>query len=164
MLLAVNLFSPDGSRDKLYLTNYAITQMNDRLARIYGVSDVTVFGPREYSMRIWLNPDRLSHFNMSPSEVVSALREQNQQVAAGKLNQPPLASPDVAHELIINTQGRLEKPEEFENIIIKYTSDGKTVQLKDVARVELGSYSYTEDSYANGHPAVALGLYQSWTT
>lgn len=160
MLLAVNLFSPDGSRDKLYLTNYAITQMNDRLARIYGVSEVTVFGPREYSMRIWLNPDRLSHFNMSPSDVVNALREQNQQVAAGKLNQPPLASPDVAHELIINTQGRLEKPEEFENIIIKYTSDGKTVQLKDVARVELGSYSYTEESYANGHPAVTLGIYQ----
>ena len=120
MLLAVNLFSPDGSRDKLYLTNYAITQMNDRLARIYGVSEVTVFGPREYSMRIWLNPDRLSHFNMAPNDVVNALREQNQQVAAGKLNQPPLASPDVAHELIINTQGRLEKPEEFENIIIKY--------------------------------------------
>ena len=160
MLLAVNLFSPDGSRDKLYLTNYAITQMNDRLARIYGVSEVTVFGPREYSMRIWLNPDRLSHFNMAPSDVVNALREQNQQVAAGKLNQPPLASPDVAHELIINTQGRLEKPEEFENIIIKYTNDGKTVQLKDVARVELGSYSYTEESYANGHPAVTLGIYQ----
>ena len=83
MLLVCNLYSPDGSRDKLYLTNYAITQMVDRLSRIYGVSDVNIFGKREYSMRVWLNTDRLSHFNMNASQVVSALREQNKQVAAG---------------------------------------------------------------------------------
>ncbi len=160
MLVAINLISPDNSRDKLYLTNYAITQMNDRLARIYGVSEVMVFGAREYSMRVWLNPDKLTHYNLTASQVVRALREQNKQVAAGKLNQPPLANPDVAHELIINTQGRLENPEEFENIIIKYTDDGKVVSLRDVARVELGSYTYADDSMLSGKPAVSLGLYQ----
>ncbi|MBP3358729.1 MAG: efflux RND transporter permease subunit, partial [Opitutales bacterium] len=160
LLLVANLYSPDGSRDKLYLTNYAITQMIDRLSRIYGVSDVNVFGKREYSMRVWLNPDRLSHFNMNASEVVGALREQNKQVAAGKLNQPPLANPNVAHELIINTQGRLTTPEEFENIIVKYTPDGKTVMLKDVARIELGAYTYADESYMNGMPCVAMGMYQ----
>ena len=160
MLVVVNLYSPDGSRDKLYLTNYAITQMVDRLSRIYGVSDVNIFGKREYSMRVWLNTDRLSHFNMNASQVVNALREQNRQVAAGKLNQPPLASPDVAHELIINTQGRLSTPEEFENIIIKYTPDGKTVLLKDVARIELGAYTYSDESFMNGMPSVGMGIYQ----
>ena len=160
MLVAVNLVSPDGSRDKVYMTNYAITQMNDRLARIYGVSDITVFGSREYSMRIWLNPDRLSHFNMTASQVVAALREQNKQVAAGKINQPPITNPDAAHELIIDTQGRLSSPEEFEKIIIKYTPDGKIVQLKDVARIELGAYTYSDESYMNRSPAVTMALYQ----
>lgn len=160
MLLAISLYSPDNSRDKLYLTNYAITQMNDRLARIKGVSDVTVFGAREYSMRIWLNPDRLAHVGMTAGEVVKSLREQNRQVAAGKLNQPPLASPDAAHELIINTQGRLQTPEEFGDIIIKYTPDGRVVQLKDVARVELGSYTYSDESYLNDAQSAALALYQ----
>ncbi len=160
MLMVANLYSPDGSRDKLYLTNYAITQMVDRLSRIYGVSDVNIFGKREYSMRVWINPDRLSHFNMNAAEVVAALREQNKQVAAGKLNQPPLANPDVAHELIINTQGRLSAPEEFENIVIKYTPDGKTVMLKDVARIELGAYTYSDESYMNGMPCVGMGMYQ----
>jgi len=160
LLLVCNLFSPDGSRDKLYLTNFAITQMIDSLSRIYGVSDVEVFGKREYSMRVWLNTERLSHFNMNPSEVVAALREQNRQVAAGKLNQPPLANKDVAHELIINTQGRLSTPEEFGEIIVKYTPDGKTVMLKDIARIELGAYTYSDDSYMNGSPCIGMGLYQ----
>ena len=160
MLVVCNLYSPDGSRDKLYLTNYAITQMVDRLSRIYGVSDVNIFGKREYSMRVWLNTDRLAHFNMNASQVVSALREQNKQVAAGKLNQPPLANPNVAHELIINTQGRLATPEEFENIIIKYTPDGKTVLLKDVATIELGAYTYSDESSMNGMPCVGMGIYQ----
>ena len=160
MLLSVSLFSPNGTRDKLYLTNYAITQMIDPLARIAGVSDVQIYGPREYSMRIWLDPDRLAHVNMTAAQVLSALREQNQQVAAGKLNQPPLANPNVAHELIINTQGRLSTPEQFGDIVIKYTPDGKTVKLSDVARIELGSYSYSDESYLNGNGAVTLAIYQ----
>lgn len=97
---------------------------------------------------------------MTASQVVAALREQNKQVAAGKLNQPPFTNPDAAYELMINTQGRLQSPEEFENIIIKYTDDGKIVQLKDVARVEIGAYTYADESYLNGMPAVSLAMYQ----
>ncbi len=160
MLVVANIYSPDNSRDKLYLTNYAITQMKDRLARVYGVSDINIFGAREYSMRVWLNPDRLSHFNMTAAQVVASLREQNKQVAAGKLNQPPFTNPNAAYELMINTQGRLKSPEEFENIIVKYTDDGKIVQLKDVARVEIGAYTYADESYLNGSPAVSIAMYQ----
>lgn len=110
MLVSINIISPDKSRDKLYLTNYAISQMNDRLARIPGVGDLEVLGPREYSMRIWLNPDKLSCYNMTPAQVVKSLREQNKQVAAGKLNQAPIANPDSAFELTINTKGRFSTP------------------------------------------------------
>ncbi len=160
MLVSVNLFSPDGSRDKLYLTNYAISQMNDRLARIQGVGDLEVLGPREYSMRVWVNPDKLSKYRLTPSAVVKALREQNRQVAAGALNQAPDANPDLVYELVINTQGRFTKPSEFGEIIIKYTDDGKVVKLKDVARVELDSYDYTTDTYLNGKPCVGISIYQ----
>ena len=160
MLVSINIFSPDGSRDKLYLTNYAISQMNDRLARIQGVGDLEVLGPREYSMRIWINPDKLSKYNMTPAAVVRALREQNKQVAAGALNQAPVANTDLAYELTINTQGRFTKPSEFENIIIKYTDDGKVVKLKDVARVELGSYDDSTETYLDGKPFVGISIYQ----
>ena len=160
MLVVANIYSPDNSRDKLYLTNYAITQMKDRLARVYGVSDINIFGAREYSMRVWLNPDRLSHFNMTAAQVVASLREQNKQVAAGKLNQAPIANPDSAFELTINTKGRFSTPGEFGDIIIKYSPDGKIVKLKDVARVELGSYDYTTDSYLDGNPCVGISIYQ----
>lgn len=160
MLVSINIFSPDGSRDKLYLTNYAISQMNDRLARIQGVGDLEVLGPREYSMRIWINPDKLSKYNMTPAAVVKALREQNKQVAAGALNQAPVANTDLAYELTINTQGRFTKPSEFENIIIKYTDDGKVVKLRDVARVELGSYDYSTETYLDGKPCVGISIYQ----
>ena len=160
ILLAATLYSPDGSRDKLYISNYAITQMNDRLARVPGVSEVVVFGEREYSMRIWLDPDRLAHVGMTPTEVVAALREQNKQVAAGKLNAPPNTSPDAAHELIINTQGRLKSTEEFGDIIVKFTEDGRVVHLRDVARVELGAYTYSDDSFLDSYPAATLAVYQ----
>ena len=160
MLVSINVFSPDGSRDKLYLTNYAISQMNDRLARIQGVGDLEVLGPREYSMRIWINPDKLSKYNMNPAAVVKALREQNKQVAAGALNQSPISNPDLAYELTINTKGRFTKPSEFEDIIIKYTDEGKVVKLKDVARVELGSYDYSTETYLNGKPCVGISIYQ----
>lgn len=160
MLVSVNVFSPDGSRDNLYLTNYVLSQMNDRLARIQGVGDLELLGSREYSMRIWINPDKLSKFNMTPAAVVKALREQNKQVAAGALNQSPIANPDLAYELTINTKGRFTKPSEFEDIIIKYTDDGKVVKLRDVARVELGSYDYSTETYLNGKPCVGISIYQ----
>lgn len=159
MLLIANLYSPDASRDKLYLTNYAITQMKDQLARVHGVSEIQVFGAKEYSMRVWLNPDRLAYLNLSPMQVINALKEQNSQVAAGKLNQPP-NNEGAAYELIINAQGRLASEEEFGEIIVKYTPNGEIVRLKDVARIELGSYLYNDESYYDGRESVALGFYQ----
>lgn len=159
MLLFANLVSPDGSRDKLYLTNYALTQMKDKLARVEGISEVNIFGAKEYSMRIWMDPDRLMYLDLSPNDVINALKEQNKQVAAGKLNQPPTKT-GAAYELIINAQGRLKSEDEFGNIIIKYTPDGKVIKLKDVARIELGAYTYSDESYLNNGASIAIAAYQ----
>ena len=159
ILLTINLVSPNGTRDKIYLSNYAITQMQDRLARIYGVSEFSVWGAKEYSMRIWLNPDRLAAVNLSPIEVIDALKEQNTQVAAGRLNQPP-SDTGAAFELLINARGRLETPNEFGDIIVKYTPDGRIIHLKDIARIELGAYSYSNESYINQKSSVSMGVYQ----
>ena len=159
LLITINLFSPNGTRDKIYLSNYALTQMQDRLARIPGISEFNVWGAKEYSMRIWLDPDRLSSLNITPKEVIDALQEQNKQIAAGKLNAPPGQS-DTAFELIINTQGRLATEEEFGEIIVKDMPDGRIIRVKDVARVELGAYNYGSESYINGKSSVSLGGYQ----
>lgn len=134
--------------------------MKDRIARIYGVGEVEIYGERQYSMRIWLDPDRLAHVDMTPSQVAAALREQNRQVAAGKLNQEPLSNPDAAYELIINTQGRLETPDEFENIVIKNEPGGKIVLLRDVARVELGAYEYSDQTKLDGRECIGIACYQ----
>ncbi len=159
MILFANLISPDGSRDKLYLTNYAITQMKDRLARVEGVGEFNIFGSKEYSMRIWMDPDRLNFFKLTPDQVVAALREQNKQVAAGKLNQPPMET-GAAYELIINAQGRLSSEDQFGNIIVKYMPDRKVIRLKDIARIELGAYTYSDESYLNNSDSIALAAYQ----
>lgn len=159
ILLTINLVSPNGTRDKIYLSNYAITQMQDRLARVYGVSEFVVWGAKEYSMRIWLNPDRLAAVNLSPIEVIDALKEQNTQVAAGRLNQPP-SDTGAAFELLINARGRLETPDEFGDIIVKYTPDGRIIHLKDIAKIELGAYSYSNESYINQKSSVSMGVYQ----
>ena len=159
ILLTINLFSPNGTRDKVYLSNYAITQLQDRLSRVYGVSEFTTFGSKEYSMRIWLDPDRLAAVNLSPMQVISALQEQNKQVAAGSLNKPPLET-GAAFELLINAQGRLSTEKEFGEIIVKYQPDGRIVHLRDIARVELGAYDYENESFVNLKPSVTLGMYQ----
>ena len=158
-LLMIQLYSPDNSRDKLYLTNYALTQIKDRLARIYGVSEIEIHGAKEYSMRVWLDPDKLDHLDMSAAEVVKAISEQSKQVAAGKLNAPPVKHV-APHELLINTQGRLETPEQFEDIIVKSSADGRIVRLKDVGSVELGAYVYNDESYFSGRASINLALYQ----
>ena len=159
ILMTINLVSPNGTRDKIYLSNYAITQMQDRLARVKGVSEFGVWGAKEYSMRVWLDPDRLAAVNLSPIEVVDALKEQNTQVAAGRLNQPP-SDTGAAFELLINAQGRLATTEEFGDIIVKYTPDGRIIHLKDIARIELGAYSYSNESYINQKSSVTMGVYQ----
>ncbi len=159
LLMVVHMVSPDDSYDQLYISNYAILQVREQLKRLEGVGDVNVFGAREYSMRIWLDPSRLTYQNLTTSEVVTALRNQNVQVAAGVIGQPPLDS-DRAFQINVTAQGRLIKPEEFEKIIVKTGQDRRVVYLGDVARVELGAQDYLVNSYLDGKPAVAMVIQQ----
>ena len=161
LLLGIAVYSPDKSRDTTYVTNYFITQMRDRILRVDGVGDVLAYGAREYSMRIWLDPDKLANLGVSPLEVYAAVRSQNKQVAAGKLNQSPIADPGAAYELMIETKGRLDSDREFGEIVVKKIGDGRIVKLKDIARLELGAYSYTNEAFYKGGDAVALLVYQT---
>jgi len=149
--------------DQLYLNNYAAINIKDKLARVPGVGDVTVLGPRDYSMRIWLDPDKVASVGMSASEVVQALREQNRQVAAGRIGQPPVpAGQDFQYP--VNIQGRLAEEEQFKDVIIKTGKDGRIVYLKDVVSdkhgIELGAKNYDVNSYLDGQPSVTLALFQ----
>ncbi len=161
LLLGIAVYSPDKSRDTTYVTNYFITQMRDRILRVDGVGDVLAYGAREYSMRIWLDPDKLANLGVSPLEVYAAVRSQNKQVAAGKLNQSPIADPGAAYELMNETKGRLDSDREFGEIVVKKIGDGRIVKLKDIARLELGAYSYTNEAFYKGGDAVALLVYQT---
>ncbi|RUL89050.1 efflux RND transporter permease subunit [Tautonia sociabilis] len=157
--LCVNLVSPDGRYDQLYLSNFAALQVKDELARLPGVGDVTFLGEREYSMRVWLDPDRLSALDLTASDVVAAIREQNVQVAAGRLGQPPSPA-DVGFQYSLSARGRLLEAEEFGRIIIKTGEAGRVVRLEDVARIELGARSYDVDSYLDGQPTITLAVFQ----
>jgi len=159
LTMVTHLVSPDGSRDELYLGNYAFLQVRDQLARIPGVGDVTVFGARDYSMRIWLDPEKLAARNMTASDVVRAIREQNLQVAAGTIGQPPVPS-GLDFQFTISTQGRLLDEEQFGNIIVKQGSHGEITHVHDVARVELAARDYTVSSQLSGKPASALVIWQ----
>jgi hydrophobe/amphiphile efflux-1 (HAE1) family protein len=158
LMMVVHLYSPDKSRDTLFISNYATVQVTDVLSRIYGVGSVTVFGARDYSMRVWLDPDRLQSLNLTSGDVVSALQGQNVQVASGVLNQPPVATPG-AFQLSVRTLGRLTDPKEFSEIVVKQT-DNAVVRLKDVGRVELAALDYGRNSYLDRDPAIALGIFQ----
>jgi multidrug efflux pump len=158
-IMVVHLVSPDNRYDMLYLSNYAHLQVKDELSRIGGVGSVQVFGAGEYSMRVWLDPDRLASRHLTTSDVVRAIREQNVQVAAGVLGAPPAPS-DAAFQLSINTQGRLTSEEEFGNIIVRATEEGQITRLSDVARLELGSSRYSLRSLLDNKPAVAMGVFQ----
>jgi multidrug efflux pump len=159
ILLAVNLISPDDSRDVLYLSNYATIQVKDALARLEGVGDVQLLGARDYSMRVWLDPERLASRNMAANDVVGALREQNVQVAAGRIGQPPVPA-GIDFQYTINTLGRLLDPEQFAEIIIKTGDDGQVTRLRDVARVELGAKNSDVNSYLDGKPSIMLAVFQ----
>jgi multidrug efflux pump len=159
ILLCVNLLSPDGRYDQLYLSNYATIQVKDALARLPGVGDVSFLGARDYSMRVWLDPTQLAARSMTASDVVNALREQNVQVAAGRIGQPP-APAGLDFQYTINTLGRLLDPEQFAQIVLKTGEQGQITRLADVGRVELGSKSYDVSSYLDGQPSVTLALYQ----
>jgi multidrug efflux pump len=159
LTMVVHLTSPDDRYDMLYLSNYAVLNVKDELARLAGVGDVQLFGLGEYSLRVWLDPAKVAQRNLTASDVVGAIREQNRQVAAGQLGAPPVPS-DTSFQLSINTQGRLVNEEEFENVIIRSGPNGEITRLRDVARVELGSSQYALRSLLNNQPAVAIPIFQ----
>jgi hydrophobe/amphiphile efflux-1 (HAE1) family protein len=155
----VALTSPDGSRDELYLANYATLQVVDVLARVPGVGQVTVFNGRDYGMRLWLNPDRLASLGLTAGDVADAVREQNLQAAAGQIGQPP-SLPGQQFQYTVTTRGRLTTPAEFEDIILRTRSDGSLLRVRDVARVELGAQSYGSFGRVGGAPAALIGIFQ----
>ncbi|HEV2595813.1 MAG TPA: multidrug efflux RND transporter permease subunit [Sphingomicrobium sp.] len=158
-LMAINIVSPDHSRDRAYMSNYILSQVRDRLTRIDGVADVVVFGGRDYAMRVWIDPDRAAARGLTGDEIVSALRSQNIQVAAGTLGQPPYATRS-AYQVNVETQGRFKDPSEFANIVIKTSADGAVTRLADVGRVELGAEDYGVNGYLSGQDSLILGITQ----
>lgn len=160
ILMVVHMISPDNTYDQLYLSNYALLQVRDIVARVKGVGNVTLFGVREYSMRAWLDPAKISSLGMTATEVVTALQQQNIQVAGGALGQPPVAN-DQAFQTSLQLRGRLARPEEFDEIVVRTGADGRFTRLRDVARVELGALDYTTNGYLDGKPAVVLVVSQT---
>lgn len=159
ILLAINLYSPRGRYDQLYLSNYALIQIKDELARLPGVGAVNMLGQRDYCMRLWLRPDELASRNMTAMEVIDAVRQQNVQVAAGQIGQPP-APRGQDFQYLITTLGRLVEKEEFENIIVRISKDGSITRLADVARVELGASDYSVNAYKDEYPSAMLAIFQ----
>jgi len=159
IVLMLVLSAPDGRFDALYLSNYATLRIVDELKRIPGVGDVSVFGGSDYSMRLWLDPEKLKARGLTTQDVTASIREQNVQVAAGQIGQPP-SPPGQSFQYAINSLGRLETVDQFENIILKAGEQGRLTRVKDVARVELGSQLYTQQAALNGQPCAAIAVYQ----
>src|SRR4029079_3792350 len=157
--LVVNLISPNGQYDKLYIDNYAYLQVKDALARLPGVGNVTIFGARDYSMRVWLDPQKVASRGLTANDVVSAIREQNVQVAAGTLGQQPMHT-GVPFQFTVNAQGRLVDESEFGNIVIKSGAEGEITRVRDVARVELAARDYSMERKLNGQPNSSIGIFQ----
>ncbi|NPU09417.1 multidrug efflux RND transporter permease subunit [Bradyrhizobium sp. 83002] len=160
ILLFVTLTSPDAKYDSLYLSNYATINLKDELARLPGVGSVTVFGAGQYSMRIWLDPSKLQVRNLVPQDVIQAIQQQSQQVAAGQIGAPPAPSGQ-AFQYTLNVAGRLDDAREFEDIIVKTGNNGDVTRLRDVGSVELGAQTYGQMFSLNGQPAVGIGVFQS---
>jgi len=159
IVLLISLTSPDERYDSLYLTNYASLRLIDELKRVDGVGDVTVFGGGDYSMRIWLDPNKLKARGLTTQDVIEAIREQNVQVAAGQIGQPP-APAGQSFQYAINTLGRLQEVQQFEDIIVKTGEMGRMTRVRDLARVELGSQIYSQTAQLNGSPTAAISIYQ----
>jgi multidrug efflux pump len=159
LMMVVHLVSPDARYDMLYLSNFAYLQVRDELSRIGGVGSAQVFGAGEYSMRVWLDPDRLAGRQLTATDVVRAIREQNLQVAAGVLGAPPAPSA-TTFQLSINSQGRLTTEEQFGDIVVRATPDGQITRIRDVGRIEMGSNLYSLRSLLDNKPAVAIGISQ----
>jgi multidrug efflux pump subunit AcrB len=158
-LMIVNLFSPDGRYSNLYLSNYATIQIRDELARLDGVADVTYLGQRDYSMRVWLDPEKVASRGLSVEDVILTVQQQNVQVAAGQIGQPPVPKGQ-AFQYTLNTLGRLADPEQFAEMVLKAGTEGQITRLRDVSRIELGALSYDQTCTLDGSPSVALSVYQ----
>ncbi len=160
ILLFVTLTSPDNRYDSLYMANYATINLRDELARLPGVGDVLIFGAGQYSMRIWLDPEKLKARSLNAQDVVAALQQQSQEVAAGQVGAPP-TPPGVDFQYTIELQGRLTDPDEFANVIVKTGNNGEVTRLRDVGHVELGAQTYSQYFNLDGKPAAGIGIYQS---
>ena len=159
MLMVINLYSPTGEYDQLYLCNYSSIHVREELARVKGVGDVGLFGNLDYSMRIWVDPDRLTSMGLTAGDLLTAIREENQQFAAGKIGQSPVAEGQVV-EVPVHVHGRLKSPEEFANIVIRRTEDGRQVRIRDVGRVEMGARSADTSDKLDGRPTANIGVFQ----
>jgi HAE1 family hydrophobic/amphiphilic exporter-1 len=160
ILLVAALYSPDKSLSQQYISNYATTQIVDRLARIPGVGDTRIFGGRDYNMRVWIDPDLAASRNLTVDEITTAVRNQNAQVAVGSVGQPPFNRGGTAFQLGIQTEGRLTSPEQFGEIIIKRDDQGRMTRLRDVARIELGAQDYGVNAFMNGSSTTAIAISQ----
>src|SRR5262245_42710157 len=159
LMMVIHLVSPDGTLDQQYISNYATINIKDVITRVDGVGDTIVFGARDYSMRIWLDPAQIQSRGLTASDVVAALRGNNIQVAAGSINQPPATSPG-GFELAVQTLGRLSSPEQFNDIVVATGEDGRVTRVRDIARVELGAQNYTSNAYLDNKVATAIGIFQ----
>ncbi|MFJ5487438.1 efflux RND transporter permease subunit, partial [Hansschlegelia beijingensis] len=158
-LMVVNLISPKRTLDTIYMSNYASVNVIDALKRIEGVGDIRIFGERELSLRVWLDPNSLAAYGLSAGDVVNAISEQNVQVSGGSLGAPP-SPPGTAQQITVTTQGRFHDPEQFKQIIVRATPDGRLLRVGDVARVELAARSYSSNSYLGDAPTVGMGIFQ----
>src|ERR1700726_978511 len=158
-LMVVSLYSPDGSRDALFLSNYAYINLNDALTRVRGISNVQISGAGEYAMRLWLKPDQLAKLGLSVPDIVNAVQAQNTVNSAGQIGSEPVPNGQ-EYTYTARSQGRLVTAEEFGNIVVRQQSDGGTVRLRDVARAELGAQSYNTRGRLNGKPAAVVSIYQ----
>ncbi|MBQ8104870.1 MAG: multidrug efflux RND transporter permease subunit [Afipia sp.] len=160
ILLFVTLTSPNATYDSLFLSNYATINIRDELSRLSGVGNVTVFGAGQYSMRVWLDPDKLQALALTPQDVIQAIQQQSQQVTAGQIGMPP-TPPGHAFQYTLNINGRLEDVREFENVIVKTGNNGDVVRVRDIGRVELGAQTYSQVFSLDGKPAIGIGVFQS---
>jgi hydrophobe/amphiphile efflux-1 (HAE1) family protein len=157
--MVVNLFSPSGRYDQVYVSNYAFLQVKDVLARLPGVGSIIIFGARDYSMRVWLDPQKLAARNLTADDVVESIREQNVQVAAGQVGQPPIGT-GLSFQYIVNAQGRLTEAAQFGDIVIKAGANGQITHLRDVARIELAALDYSMNSKLDGRPTASVAIFQ----
>jgi hydrophobe/amphiphile efflux-1 (HAE1) family protein len=158
LLMVVFLLSPDDTYDQLYISNYALRRVRDTLLRLDGIGDIQMYGARDYSMRLWLDPDKMAEFGLTATDLLAGVRSQNAQIAGGQIAEPPIS--DRAFQPSLTFLGRLVEPDQFENIIVKSSADGRIVRLKDIARVELGALSYSTNSFLVRKPAIALAVTQ----